>query len=77
MDTLEKIRNTMKSFEGRIKALENDPNVDFKSYCDRTSSLEHEFFKAIKGILDKDKEVSENISSVELAKRFGLLDGKD
>ena len=73
MSTLEKIRNTMKSFEGRMKSLEHDPNIDFETYCTRTSGLEHDFYEAIKRILESSDEEKENVSSVELAKRFGLI----
>ena len=75
MDTLDKIRNTMKSFEGRMKALEKDPDLDLKGYCDRASSLEHDFYKAVKNILKaEEREKAENVSSVNLATRYGLID---
>ena len=76
MDTLERIRNTMRSFEGRMRSLENDPDLDLKGYCDRAAALEHDFYNVIKNILkqtEKDKEVS----SVELARSFGLISNKD
>lgn len=76
MDTVEKIRNTMKSFEGRMKALENDNSIDLKEYCDRCSSLEHEFFYAVKRILEKDAGEKANVSSVQIARHFGLIDGE-
>lgn len=74
MDTLEKIRNTMRSFEGRIKALENDNSIDLKGYCDRCSSLEHDFFHTVKRILEKDEGKKQDVSSVQIAKDFGLID---
>ena len=76
MDTLKQIRNTMKSFEGRMKALEHDQNIDLETYCTKASGLEHEFYGVIKRILDNSDE-KENISSVALAQRFGLTDTKD
>ena len=76
MDTVEKIRNTMRSFEGRMRALENDNSIDLKVYCDRCSSLEHEFFYAVKRILEKDEGEKANASSVQIARHFGLIDGE-
>ena len=77
MDTLKKIQNTMKSFEGRKKVLEHDPELDLAGYCNAASYLEHEFYYAIKRILENDEKDKENISSVQLAIRFGLIDNKD
>ena len=75
MDTLEKIRNTMKSFDGRMKALDNDPNLDLKRYCDLAAALEHDFYRAVKNILEQDE--GKCVSSVSLAVRYGLIDYKD
>ena len=72
MDTLSKIQNTFKSFEGRIKVLEHDPNVDLETYCTKAARLEHDFYNAVKRILENDGR-AENVSSVELAKRYGLI----
>lgn len=74
MDTLTKIRNTMKSFEGRRKRLEHDKNVSLFDYDRQVSGMEHDFYNTIKRILENEG-TAENISSVDLAKRYGLIDG--
>ena len=78
MTAIDKIQNTLKSIEGRIKKLEADPDISLEVYCDRVSSLEHDFYRAVKNILEeKDKDEKRNVSSLNLAKEHGLIDAKD
>ena len=77
MDKLMKIYMTMKSFEGRMKALEKNNSIDFKEYCDKCSSLEHDFYEAVKSILKKDEGGKANVSSAQIARYFGLIDDID
>lgn len=71
MDALEKIRNTMRSYKGRMKKLENDRDVDLETYCDRCSALEHEFFEVVERILENDEKAGKTeMSSVQIAKFY-------
>ena len=76
--TYGKIRNTMKSFEGRMKALEHDPKLDLSTFCDRAASLEHEFYEVIKRLLnEKPEKIMEGDvckSSIQIAKDYGVFD---
>ena len=78
MTAIDKIQNTLKSIEGRMKKLETDPDISLEVYCDRVSSLEHDFYVAVKNILkEKDKDEKRNVSSLNLAREYGLVGGKD
>jgi hypothetical protein len=55
MGTLEKIINTIKSYDGRKKRLEQDDKIDFDTFCKKTDELDLACMESIRSIIEIDE----------------------
>ena len=52
MGTLEKIINTIKSYDGRKEQLEKNDEIDFETYCKKADELDLACLESIRSIIE-------------------------